>query len=127
MRSNFGTFYDRALEESMGKSKFKVSNTKIFLDDEGDINLIAELNLFGSTSVSVFIVDIEDSTKDANKIFEDNTVSTQSSNEIIENSTSNTTNSTNEKKTTDTTNNMIDNTMMKNVTKPVIVDNQIKQ
>ncbi len=124
MRSNFGTFYDRALEESMGKSKFKVSNTKIFLDDEGDINLIAELNLFGSTSVSVFIVDIEDSTKNANKIFEDNTVSTQSSNEIIENSTSNTTNSTD---TTNTTNNMIDNAMMKNATKPVIVDNQIKQ
>ena len=127
MRSNFGTFYDRALEEAMGKSKFKVSNTKIFLDDEGDINLIAELNLFGATSVSVFIVDIEDSTKDANNIFEGNTVKTQSSNEISENSTSNTTNTTNSTDATNTTNNMIDNAMMKNATKPVIVDNQIKQ
>lgn len=104
-----GYYYTEALNKSIAESNFKVSKSKIYLNDSGEVCIVAEVYLVAGATSNNFPINIEslrkNKSKTTTKSNTTNTVNTTNAN--ITNNTNNTTNATN---TTNTKNEVLNNT-----------------
>jgi len=96
-----GSVYTQAKSESIDEDNFELSKTNMFLDANGNVNIVAEITTIAGAGYNNFIINIENLKKNNKSIFKDEV----SSNKSNSNTTSaNTTNETNTANTTNTMN-----------------------
>lgn len=93
-----GYYYTEALNKSIAESNFKVSKSKIYLNDSGEVCIVAEVYLVAGATSNNFPINIEslkkNKSKTTTKSNTTNTVNTTNAN--ITNNTTNVTNTRNE-------------------------------
>ena len=87
-----GYYYTEALNKSIAESNFKVSKSKIYLNDSGEVCIVAEVYLVAGATSNNFPINIESLKKNKSKT----TTKSNTTNANITNNTTNVTNNKNE-------------------------------
>ncbi len=99
-----GSVYTQAKSESIDEDNFKLSKTNMFLDANGNVNIIAEITTIAGAGYNNFIINIENLKKNNKSIFKGEVSSNKSSSNTTSTNITNTTNTTNTVDSTNTTN-----------------------